>query len=88
MSENYKAWYKFIERDTALSGLTDKAPYYIHYKTRLIRKLTGFSHSITKVLDEPRFYKKTQTENKKRLHNNNISLPEDKRKFPKLKNKC
>ncbi|RHR43612.1 hypothetical protein DWX23_03740 [Parabacteroides sp. AF18-52] len=87
LPENYKAWYKFIEPDTTLSGFTDKVLYYTHYKTGLIRKLTRFLRQITKVLYEPRFGQKAQTENKKRLHNNNISPIEDKRKLPELKNK-
>jgi hypothetical protein len=87
LSENYKAWYKFMESGIALSGFTDKVLYYIHYKTELIRTLTGFSHQITKVLYEPRFGQKTQTKNKKRLYNNNISLIEDEKKLSKLKNK-
>ena len=52
LPENYKAWYKFIEPDTTLSGFTDKVLYYTHYKTGLIRKLTRFLRQITKVLYE------------------------------------
>lgn len=52
LSENYKAWYKFIEPGTTLSGFADRAPYYIHHKTGLMRKLKEFLYPITKVLDE------------------------------------
>lgn len=52
LSENYKAWYKFIESGTTLSGFADRAPYYIHHKTELMRKLIEFLYPITKVLDE------------------------------------